>query len=143
MRMDRQADLFRLAADARKFLKPAWVRWRQSRGELVPATPSTNTCGRSSLFLRDVLRAEGFSAEWANGVPRRNEGGAEAGPFGFFSGQRWESHAWVVTDDFILDITADQFGAAPVIVTPISDPRYRAGYEDTAMPSAIEASIWR
>ena len=139
MQMDLQADLFRLCADVREFLAPVWVRWRQSRGEPVLATPSTNTCGRSSLFLRDVLRSEGFSAEWTSGVPRLAEEGADIGPFGFFSGRRWESHAWVVSNNFILDITADQFGAAPVIVTPIVDDRYRAGYKDTAMPSARRA----
>lgn len=138
-RMDRDAELFRLASAARTFLEPFWVRWRQSRSEPVPAIPSAHTCGRSSLFLRNALRLEEYPAEWANGIPRNAEERAELGPFGFFSGWRWESHAWVVSGDHILDITADQFGADPVIVTSLSDARYRSGGGDTATPSAIRA----
>lgn len=137
--MSREAALFRLASAAKVFLQPAWVRWRQSRGKPIPAIASLHTCGRSSLFLRDALRLEGYSAEWVNGIPRFAAGGKEIGPFGFFSGKRWESHAWVVSGDLILDITADQFGADPVIVTSISDARYRTGTGDTATPSAVRA----
>jgi hypothetical protein len=137
--MDRRADLFCVALATRAFLKPAWVRWQHAHGEPIAEVLSSNTCGRSSLFLRNVLRAEGFPAEWANGTPRLSEDGPDIGPFGFFTGHRWESHAWVVSGDLILDITADQFGAPPVIVTSVSDERYRTGSGDTAPQSAIEA----
>ena len=137
--MSREAALFRLASAARAFLEPAWVRWRQASGEPIPAIASHHTCGRSSLFLRDALRLEGHSAEWVNGIPRFAEAGKEIGPFGFFSGTRWESHAWVMSGNLILDITADQFGADPVIVTSVSDARYRVGSGDTATPRAIQA----
>lgn len=137
--MDQEPELFRLASTVRAFLEPVWVRWRHARGEPVPTIPSSKTCGRSSLFLRNALRLEGYPAEWANGIPRFTEDSAELGPFGFFNGRRWESHAWVVSGNVILDITADQFGAHPVIVTSTSDTRYQTGSGDTAAPDAIRA----
>jgi hypothetical protein len=136
--------LHAIAASVRAFLEPAWRRWQPG---VEPA--STNTCGRSSLFLQRVLADHGCVAVWANGVPRLNEGGPDLGPFGFFTGLRWESHAWVECDGFIVDVTADQFGAPPVIVTPASDPRYCAHTFDTASAEAIAArkrtveALWR
>lgn len=41
----------------------------------------------------------------------------------------------------LADLTADQFGAAPVIVTPADDPRYGAHTQDTATPEAIAARL--
>ncbi|HWK39947.1 MAG TPA: hypothetical protein VNR88_13605 [Hyphomicrobium sp.] len=35
--------------------------------------------------------------------------------------------------DWIVDITADQFGSAPVVVAPACDPRQGAGPRDTAI----------
>jgi hypothetical protein len=128
--------LHAIATAVRAFLEPAWRRWRPDA-----EPPSKNTCGRSSLFLERVLRHEGYEAHWTNGVPRHAEGGPEFGPFGFFTGRRWESHAWVTCGGFIVDVTADQFGAAPVIVTPASDPRYGAQTLDTATPEAIAARL--
>ncbi|HWK32476.1 MAG TPA: hypothetical protein VNR51_02185 [Hyphomicrobium sp.] len=63
----------------------------------------------------------------------------DIGPFGFFAGGRWQSHAWVRSGDWIVDITADQFDADPVVVTPACDPRYGAGACDTALPEFIAA----
>lgn len=134
-----QPDLLRLASAARAYLEPVWRTWHQAAGRPIPAPPSTHTCGRSSLFLRNILRAEGHPAEWTNGIARPSESEADRGPFGFFAGRRWENHAWVVSGGLIIDITADQFGAAPVIVTPLADRRYSASGIDTADPRAIEA----
>ncbi|MCJ2094111.1 hypothetical protein MKK67_16660 [Methylobacterium sp. J-072] len=52
------------------------------------------------------------------------------------------------TDSAIVDVTADQFSAADVIVTPLTDPRYRKGLEPVAQlpggTSALSAvdAIW-
>lgn len=132
--MEQQARLFLLASMARSYLEPFWLQWHRARSLEIPAVTSANTCGRSSLFLRDVLRHEGFEAIWENGVP-----GAPHEPTGFFDGSSWHGHAWVVSSHFIVDITADQFGDDPVIVTPADDMRYRATGIDTAFPQAIRA----
>jgi hypothetical protein len=42
---------------------------------------------------------------------------------------------------YIIDITADQFGASPVIVVSTQDKRYSAGSEDTALPVYVANRI--
>ncbi|WP_336799455.1 hypothetical protein [Kaistia sp. MMO-174] len=136
--------LHAIAASVRTFLEPAWRHWQPGA-----KPPSKNTCGRSSLFLERVLRHEGYEARWTNGIPRLAEDAPDLGPFGFFDGTRWESHAWIECDGFIVDVTADQFGAPPVLVTPATDPRYGARTLDTASPEAVAArqrtvdELWR
>lgn len=39
-------------------------------------------------------------------------------------------HAWVEANGFVIDITADQFGHAPVTVAPASDPTYRPARDE-------------
>ena len=75
---------------------------------------------------------ERCAAPWA--------GRAEIGPFGFFTGQGWKSHAWVeVEKTWVVDITADQFQDHEIIVTKIEDARYAKGHEGTALPELREA----
>ncbi|OUL66244.1 hypothetical protein HK16_11550 [Acetobacter senegalensis] len=143
-----QKRLIEMATTARSFLEPVWIEWHTARGGKLPAVPSQSTCGRSSLFVVKALRHVGITATWKTGVPRHFEGGPELGPIGFHANGRWQSHAWVEACGYIIDITADQFGAAPVIVVPTGDRRYAEGTEDTALPAfvanrtnAVEA-IW-
>lgn len=130
--------LFQIAVSARRFIEPVWDEWHRAH-EWTPPVASRFTCGRSSLFLVDVLRHEGFEAAWRCGTPRLSEQGPELGAYGFDAGSRWESHAWAGSGALIIDITADQFGAEPVIVTTANDPRYSAGERDTALPASIAA----
>jgi hypothetical protein len=88
------------------------------------------------LFLTRVLGELGYDAEWITSIPRRDEEDAYIGPFGFFSAGRWESHSWAECERFILDVTADQFGAPLVIVTSSCDPRYGKCTEDPATEKA-------
>lgn len=134
--MTAQPHLFRIATNVRVFLETVWPSWHQSKGMSVPAIPSSNTCGRSSLFLTRVLGDLGLASEWANGIPRHDENGPDLGPYGFHSRARWESHSWVECKGFILDVTADQFGARPVIVTEINDARYGKHTNDVASEEA-------
>lgn len=131
--------LFQFAVSARRFIEPVWDEWHRAQGSPPPLVASRFTCGRTSLFLVKVLRTDGFEAEWQSGTPRLSEEGPEVGPYGFHSGSRWEGHAWVRSGGLIVDITADQFGAEPVIVTSTTDRRYGAGHKDTALPSSIAA----
>jgi hypothetical protein len=137
-----------IATRARGFLEPIWQEWHREDG-LNPLMPSMGVCGRSSLFLTRVLQCDfGFEAQWRSGTAGQSQDDTEIGQFGFFTGQRWESHAWTECDNWIVDITADQFEAPGVLVASKSDQRYRASAQDTAHPfyrmrrvNAVEA-IW-
>lgn len=98
---------------------------------------SVGTCGRSSLFLQSVLvRDLSFDARWVIGVP---DADCDA-KLGLFAHDRWQAHAWVeVADRTLIDITADQFGCAPVIVAPLPHAHYRKGRNDPAWPQARTA----
>lgn len=125
-------EMSRLEAIARKvraFLEPRWADWHLREGSPNLKTPSQGACGRSSLFLRDVLRNEGFPAEFVAGSPSE-------GVQGYRYGSVWLGHAWVECSGWILDLTADQFDDATVVVTRVGDGRYRAGL-DTAEPQFL------
>jgi len=73
-----------------------------------------------------------------SGTPYAGGSGAPDTACGFYSGARWEGHAWVISGEIIVDITADQFGGDPVVITSVSDARY-VGSIDLADPDAIKA----
>ncbi|OCP22158.1 MULTISPECIES: hypothetical protein [unclassified Ensifer] len=128
-----------LAVAARQFMEPIWLEWHSAWKGDAPTTPSQWTCGRTSLFLSRALTADGFEASWASGTPRLSPSGAALGDFGFLSDTGWQSHAWVECGDLIVDITADQFGAPPILITDRHDRRYGNGARDTALPEFIRA----
>jgi len=125
--------LIDIAVSTRRFIEPVWHDWHRARDGEIPGVASRHTCARTSLFLVKVLHREGLPAEWMSGIPRLSDEGPDLGPFGFFVDGSWQSHAWVRGGDWIVDITADQFGSAPVVVAPACDPRYGAGPRDTAI----------
>ncbi len=119
------ARLEALAREVRAFLEPHWAAWHEKAGAPKGRRClSEGTCGRSSRFLCDLLRREGYDAEMAFGSPVECD-------CGFHAEEGWKGHAWVMVADgsVIIDLTADQFGAAPVIVTEADDPRYRAAHD--------------
>ncbi len=116
--------LFLISLRARAFLEPVWLEWHAANGGDIPSPLSRTTCGRSSLFLKRILQAE---------FPRLTT----QARFGFHAGGDWRSHAWVEVGDRIIDLTADQFGDEPVIVTPRPDPRYQKGVSDSVYPEFV------
>ena len=121
----RLAVLTTLASAARTFLEPHWEAWYRHIGSPEgQRTFSEGTCGRSSTFLCDLLRSEGYSARVAYGSPVECD-------CGFRTAAGWKGHGWVVVEDpaCIIDLTADQFGAPPVIVTGLDDPRFCEGHD--------------
>ncbi len=118
--------LFLLALRARAFLEPVWLEWHTANGGDIPSPLSRSTCGRSSLFLKRILHAE-----FPGLTPRAW--------FGFHAGHDWQSHAWVEAGEYLIDLTADQFGDEPVIVAPRPDPRYQKGVCDSAYPEFARA----
>ncbi|MBA84350.1 transglutaminase domain-containing protein [Thalassobius sp. S69A] len=118
--------LLEAARQARAFLEPHWAAWHRRAGSPKKRTLSQGTCGRSSLFVRDVLRSRGIPAEFVIGSPA-------LGPQGYRLDGVWHGHAWVQSGGWIVDVTADQFGAPGVMITRLGDQRYKAG-QDTAEP---------
>ncbi|MIL09209.1 hypothetical protein BZU93_25455 [Salmonella enterica subsp. enterica] len=131
------ADLLRIAGDARLFLTPYWADWHRGWGPPHPETTSQWTCIRSSLFLTRVLIHQGFAAELQSGQPCK-----PGDRFGYRSRRGWTGHAWVTVGRSLVDITADQFGSSCVIVTARDDPAYRGGdsLETQLIPSSSAAS---
>ncbi|KSV78886.1 hypothetical protein N182_17975 [Sinorhizobium sp. GL2] len=134
-----RTSLLKIATAARHFIEPIWMEWHRHAGADRPTIASQGTCGRTSLFLQRVLSTQGFSADWVCGTPRSGPLEPEIGPFGFNCGKSWQSHAWVECGDFIVDITADQFGAPPVLVVDRTDNRYNKGNRDGALPEFVLA----
>ncbi|CUH65374.1 hypothetical protein TG4357_01828 [Thalassovita gelatinovora] len=118
-----------LVGRVRRFLEPRWSEWHLHEGSPALRTPSQGTCGRSSLFLCQVLQQHGIVAGFAAGDPTE-------GQKGFHTAQGWKGHAWVEAENKILDVTADQFGLPPVVITGTDDPRYGRG-TDTSEPEFI------
>ncbi|WP_420569212.1 hypothetical protein [Thalassovita sp.] len=118
--------LEKISRAVRTFLEPYWAAWHRRGGSPNKLTLSQGMCGRSSLFLRDVLRSEGEQADFVIGSPSE-------GPQGYRFEGVWRGHAWVQSGDWIVDVTADQFGKPDVVITPVGDEKYKAG-QDTAMP---------
>lgn len=126
--------LTQYASDTRAFLETVWPRWHKARG-IQPSINSTGTCGRSSLFLQKVYLEElAINSNWVTG-------GANCGlaHSGYYDGADWNNHSWLeIENTHIVDITADQFGEAPILVLPITDPRFQKGTMDCAHPQAIK-----
>lgn len=119
------------------FIEPIWRRWHQLAGRALPQPLSRFTCGRTSLFLRDVLRHEGHPAEWMSGTPYAGGSNEPVSANGYFTGSQWEGHAWVISGKSIVYIIADQFGCDPIVITSVDDNRY-AGSKDLANPDTDE-----
>lgn len=129
--------VMRIAEEARTFLEPRWDAWRVLRGRPVPRgeRPSHGMCRMSACFLKQALESEmpddGWM--WVGGRPEPGDdidpdygvpGGFRPTPgSGDLAADEWFAHYWVVDDEFSLvaDITADQFGADPVIVDSDAD----------------------
>ena len=118
-------ELFTHALTVRAFLENEWPKWHKIRGRPIPTPISRGTCQTSSLFLAKTFQLLNVEARVAHGNNlSENEG--------YFDGTRWIGHAWVIANSSIVDITADQFGRAPVCVEKGDLAVYKAGFEDTA-----------
>ena len=145
---DTQAMLVDVATSARSFLLPHWYRWHRAWGPPFPSAPSRWTCVRSSLFLLNVLRQCGVTATIQSGQARETSPGSVGEDCGLLTPIGWAGHAWVEADRFVVDITADQFGQPPVVITSSDDPAYRPARDPanrlapTASGIAAVAEIW-
>lgn len=97
--------------------------------------PSQWTCVRSSLLLAKALERRGVRAVLRSGQPLDGEDN------GLLAGDGWVSHAWVEAAGFVIDITADQFGQAPVVVIPIGDATYRRAEDEAHQLAPTRAGL--
>lgn len=82
---------------------------------------------RSSLLLARALERQGFPATLRSGH--------------LLTGDGWVSHAWVEAAGSIIDVTADQFGHAPVVITPADNPVYRRARDEADQLTPTRAGI--
>ncbi len=126
-------ELIDLCWQSRNFLEPRWLSLHQLWGEPLVKKPSQYMCRYSSIFLKKVLNAatpELWQLVAGRPVLKEQEGTKEGG-FGFYtSSGLFFDHCWVQSVDLIVDLTADQFGADEVIITPVKDSRYCLNLEE-------------
>jgi len=158
-------DVEAVAAEAerlREFLEPRWLDWKAGRWSDAPA--SAHMCRVSSLFAAQAL-AEAVGGTWdvrggwaelpADLRPDEEETldiGSFPGGMRDASGA-WQGHYWAYGYDLddldatglIVDLTADQFGHAAVVVAHEDDPRYRENIlpYDEAMGRHMDGSRMR
>ncbi len=117
--------LHHFGALTRGFLEPHWRAWHAAWGSQPPNCPSQWTCVRSSVFVCRTLNQIGCEAAFQSGRPY---GGGHL--YGYFHDDEWQTHAWVLAGNWILDLTADQFGGPAVLIAAADDARYRCGVDD-------------
>ncbi|WP_088892892.1 hypothetical protein [Leptolyngbya ohadii] len=122
------------ASTVRQFLEPHWLAAHQGWSD-IPDPLSRWMCRYSSIFLATLLR-EQSQEPWSivGGRPPRSLNAKVEGEFGILAWDgTWNDHCWVTGRGLIIDLTADQFGHDPIIVTASSDPRYRANLTEDEM----------
>jgi hypothetical protein len=135
-------DLFKIALRAREFLEPLWIAAHEGwANEPVPNPPSKYMCRYSCLFLKHILKDAGYG-EWQIllGRPITEElEGAKNGIFGFCAPNGgWYDHAWLIQNEILIDITADQFGGDRVVVTKSNQSIYNHNLTEIETSSDLE-----
>jgi hypothetical protein len=128
-------EITELLVEIRQFLEPYWLVAHQGWGD-IPDPLSRWMCRYTSLFLATVLRETYCDTDWQiiGGRPAQAVNATAQTQVGIFACDgTWNDHCWVEGDGRILDLTADQFGYSPVIVTAISDRRYRSNLTERDM----------
>jgi len=133
-----------VARKVRSFLEAHWTEWHETKkAERAKwadtpyeyAMPSERMCRFTVAFLAIVLRKETGETWKIRGgspwPPKYPDGGMLS------TSGNWEGHYWLERNGTIIDITADQFGYEPVLITSSTDPRYKPNYS----PSEIKSHL--
>lgn len=109
----------------RTFLVSRWIAWGAQYGKPV-TEKGEGMCRFTAVFLKLALgRGWQFSGGYpdmydpVHGWIDNPKGG------GFQTASKWEAHHWVTNGKVIIDLTASQFGEAPILQVPVTDPRFR------------------
>lgn len=149
---DNRESLIDIVQDIRLFLEPRWMEWRAQKGvkERKGTAKSHNMCRFSCLFLIGILKEE-FGDDW---VVKGGDGDhpedafffhdtcdISKSPGGFLDNNgEWQAHYWIenTKENYIIDITADQFGDfPPITITDSENLRYR----DNFWPKAVKSHL--
>jgi hypothetical protein len=107
---------------ARASKLPEWKK--TPLGDIL--TPDRNMCLFTAATLLKLLRPCDRGVTISGGdvwLPKYAKGGFYTPALG------WQGHYWLQSScGLIIDITAQQFGHAPVIITSLDDPRYHANF---------------
>lgn len=124
-------EVMNLATAPREFLVRRWIAWHEERHRLaaalngryeIPAVPSTNMCRMTASFMEVCLRRKTgrpWTVRGGLAVPGAPEGGIVD-----LRGH-WHTHYWLVSGNTLCDLTADQFGYDPILITTTMDARYK------------------
>ncbi len=116
-----RATLYTIARTVRFFLETTWTsdirNGHTFGGGLYGRIPAAGQCGESASLLAEILQKSHHPA-WASvsGGYILNHGLGE-----------YQSHCWCTnpTLGLVIDLTADQFNDSPIVITELSDLRYR------------------
>jgi len=151
----------------RNFLEPLWGAWKTSRrsGWENRERVALGMCRFTAAFLKPILD-EMTGHKWSvvagfadfhlldpgwdkkNGRPA-TAFAAEDGVGGMIDKNgKWHDHYWLTDGATIIDLTADQFGWEPVIVTPVTDDRYLVNWKPSMVKQHLKdvsqrAAEWR
>lgn len=118
----------------REYLGHCWAAWAAEKNKPENAD-GKNMCRFTAAFLANVL---GKPWRAVGGGCRYNfQGNSLLSVGGFFDGTNWQAHYWVTDGKRIVDLTANQFGAEPIIITSAKDPRYDANYWPSEVREAL------
>jgi hypothetical protein len=118
-------ELRELLLPIREYLEQCWSAWAQEMNKPENAG-GKNMCRFTAAFLAAVLGAPWRAAGGGCLYELETEEVVSVG--GFFDGAAWQAHYWVTDSARIVDLTAGQFGAEPILVTSTNDPRYDANF---------------
>lgn len=88
-----------------------------------------------------LATAIGVDATYQSGRPVSVAPNEPISAVGTLTASGWVSHAWVEAEGCLIDITADQFGQAPVILSLIDNPAYRKGDRTECQLSPTPAGV--
>ena len=124
--------LFHYCDRVRSFLELRWLEKHLTWEEERPKVLSALMCRYTSIFLQQVLAKDlDIMTIIVGGRPIRELHGTPRGKYGFVDSQNcWYDHCWLESKHLIIDLTADQFGDLPIIITPKRDCRYRTNLDE-------------
>lgn len=79
---------------------------------------SAKQCIRATYFLNKVIGGK-ICGGWTRTNPLPNERGGFKDKNG-----KWNFHYWIQKNDYIIDLTSDQFGEPSINILPKNDRRY-------------------